>query len=84
MVIPGFEMGMIMNINDLEAGHFNYSEALEFAKDAATGDVNLGLRQLKDEDDNIYELDVPAGSCELYCLDGEGGKFARILFVLSE
>ena len=84
MVIPGFEMGMIMNINDLEAGHFNYSEALEFAKDAATGDVNLGLRQFKDEDNNIYELDVPAGSCELYCLDGEGSKFARILFVLSE
>ena len=45
--VPGFGLGMIVNIEDMGADHFNYSEALEFSKDATTGEVLLSLR--KDE-----------------------------------
>ena len=74
--IPGFELGMIVNTDDMGADHFNYSEALDFYKDTTTGEVLLGYRPQA-------EVKAPNGSCELFCCDAEGVKFARILFVLD-
>ena len=81
--IPGFVDGMVVNTDDIGAEHFNYSEGLEFSKDVATGDIYLKKRVLKDQDENVVEFDVPNGSCELFCLDANGTKFIRILFVLG-
>ena len=80
--VPGFELGMIVNIDDMGADHFNYSEALEFYKDSTTGEVLLGYRPNTEEGANP-DVKAPNGSCELFCCDAEGKKFARILFVLD-
>lgn len=80
--IPGFELGMIVNTDDMGADHFNYSEALEFYKDTTTGEVLLGYRPQAEEATKA-EVKAPNGSCELFCCDAEGVKFARILFVLD-
>ena len=80
--VPGFELGMIVNIDDMGADHFNYSEALEFYKDSTTGEVLLGYRPNTEECANT-DVKAPNGSCELFCCDAEGKKFARILFVLD-
>ena len=77
--IPGFELGMIVNIDDMSADHFNYSEALQFYKDSTTGEVLLSRGNYTDDAGNV----IPNGSCELFCCDAEGKKFARILFVLD-
>ena len=80
--IPGFELGMIVNIDDMGVDHFNYSEALDFYKDATTGEVLLGYRP-QPEESTKADVKAPNGSCELFCCDAEGKKFARILFVLD-
>jgi hypothetical protein len=80
--IPGFELGMIVNIDDMGADHFNYSEALDFYKDATTGEVLLGYRP-QPEESTKADVKAPNGKCELFCCDAEGKKFIRILFVLD-
>lgn len=76
--VPGFELGLIVNVDDMSADHFNYSEALQFYKDSTTGEVLLA-RSNSEDGGNA----VPNGSCELFCCDATGKKFIRILFVLN-
>ena len=82
MNVPGFAQGMIFNIDDMSADHFNYSETLDFYKDSTTGEVLLGYRPNTEEGGNT-DVKAPNGSCELFCCDAEGNKFVRILFVLE-
>ena len=77
--VPGFGLGLVVNIDDMSADHFNYSEALQFYKDSTTGEVLLSRGNYTDDAGNV----IPNGSCELFCCDAEGKKFARILFVLD-
>lgn len=77
--VPGFELGLVVNIDDMSADHFNYSEALKFYKDSSTGEVLLSRGNYTDDADNV----IPNGSCELFCCDADGNKFIRILFVLD-
>ena len=81
--VPGFAQGMIFNIDDMSADHFNYSETLDFYKDSTTGEVLLGYRPNTEEGGNT-DVKAPNGSCELFCCDAEGNKFVRILFVLND
>ena len=77
--VPGFGLGLVVNIDDMGADHFNYSEALQFYKDSTTGEVLLSRGNYTDDAGNV----IPNGSCELFCCDAEGKKFVRILFVLD-
>ena len=77
--VPGFGLGLVVNIDDMSADHFNYSEALQFYKDSTTGEVLLSRGNYTDDAGNV----IPNGSCELFGCDAEGKKFIRILFVLD-
>ena len=77
--VPGFGLGLVVNIDDMSADHFNYSEALQFYKDSTTGEVLLSRGNYTDDAGNV----IPNGKCELFCCDAEGKKFVRILFVLD-
>jgi hypothetical protein len=79
--VEGFDHGLILNIDDMSADHFNYSEALDFYKDTTTGEVLLGYSPYPEQPG--VTPTAPNGSCELFCCDAEGKKFARILFVLE-
>ena len=74
--VPGFGLGLVVNVDDMSADHFNYSEALQFHKDSTTDEVLLSRTSAES---NV----IPNGKCELFCCDAEGKKFARILFVLE-
>ena len=80
--VEGFDHGLILNIDDMSADHFNYSEALDFFKDTTTGEVLLGYSPYPEQPG--VTPTAPNGSCELFCCDAEGNKFARILFVLND
>ena len=80
--VEGFDHGLILNIDDMSADHFNYSEALDFYKDTTTGEVLLGYSPYPEQPG--VTPTAPNGSCELFCCDAEGNKFARILFVLND
>ena len=76
--ISGFEIGTVSNIHkEQNSDEFSYSDVLEFAKDASTGEVLLTLKEGADVSG------IPAGMCDLLCADASGKKFIRILFVLS-
>ena len=79
--VEGFDHGLILNIDDMSADHFNYSEALDFYKDTTTGEVLLGYSPYLEQPG--VTPTAPNGKCELFCCDAEGKKFARILFVLD-
>ena len=57
---------------------YSYSDVLEFAKDASTGEILLTLKE------GVEVSEIPNGKCDLLCADGSGKKFIRILFVLND
>jgi hypothetical protein len=76
--INGFEIGTVSNIHkEQNSDEFSYSDVLEFAKDASTGEVLLSLKEGADA------TLIPNGKCDLLCADNTGKKFIRILFVLN-
>ncbi len=81
--VPGFGLGLVVNVDDMSADHFNYSEALQLYKDSTTGEVLLARGTYTDEAGSVLPYEIPNGKCELFCCDAEGKKFARILFVLE-
>lgn len=79
LTINGFEIGTVSNIHKEQGNDdYSYSEALEFSKDASTGEILLTLKE------NVNVADIPNGKCDLLCADGSGKKFIRILFVLND
>ena len=77
--INGFEIGTVSNIHKEQSGdEFSYSDALEFAKDASTGEILLTLKE------DVEASQIPNGKCDLLCADVSGKKFIRILFVLND
>lgn len=76
--VPDFEFGTVSNIHKENSGDdFSYSDALEFTKDAVTGEVLLTLKE------GVEATSIPNGKCDLICADASGKKFIRILFVLD-
>ena len=77
--INGFEIGTVSNIHkEQNSDEYSYSDVLEFAKDASTGEILLTLKE------GVEVADIPNGKCDLLCADASGKKFIRILFVLNE
>ena len=76
--IHGFEIGTVSNIHtEQNANEYSYSDVLEFAKDASTGEILLTLKE------DVEVSEIPNGKCDLLCADASGKKFIRILFVLN-
>ena len=77
--INGFEIGTVSNIHKEQNGdEYSYSDVLEFAKDASTGEILLTLKE------GVEVAYIPNGKCDLLCADASGKKFIRILFVLND
>ena len=77
--INGFEIGTVSNIHkEQNSDEYSYSDVLEFAKDASTGEILLTLKE------GVEVSEIPNGKCDLLCADGSGKKFIRILFVLND